>query len=313
MKKIIKALLRLVILLFVLLNIVVIFHAYKFTHYYDNGDPAVIPQALKSGTDKTKDILFGINAQKKKETATDADLLPVTLKTKDGLALDCWNIKVPEAKGTFIMFHGHGSNKSDILPQARALQQLGYNTFLVSFRAHGNSGGNTCTIGFEEAEDVKAAYEFVQAEKEKNILIYGVSLGAATVMKAVNDFGLAPQKMILEMPFGSLQDAVEARVKLMKLPVQPISSLLCFWGGTIHGFWAFNMKPSAYAKKINCPVLLQWGMNDPRVSKTETDDIFANISSPKKLVVYENSGHQNLYTNETGKWLQNVGSFLSSK
>ena len=59
------------------------------------------------------------------------------------------------------------------------------------------------------------------------------------------------------MPFGSLPDAVKGRVKIMGLPQEPISTLLTFWGGVQNGFWAFNLKPSEYAKKIKCPVLLQ--------------------------------------------------------
>ncbi len=112
------------------------------------------------------------------------------------------------------------------------------------------------------------------------------------------------------MPFGSIADAVVGRIKMMNLPAQPLSTLLTFWGGTIHGFWAFGMKPTEYAKKVKCPVLLQWGKNDPRVSQKETDAIYNNITSQKKLVIYENSGHQNLAENEPEKWKENVTAFL---
>ena len=48
MKRVLKALLRLVIVLFVLLNIVVAFHAYKFTHFYNNGEISVKNAAEKT-------------------------------------------------------------------------------------------------------------------------------------------------------------------------------------------------------------------------------------------------------------------------
>lgn len=73
---------------------------------------------------------------------------------------------------------------------------------------------------------------------------------------------MQPSKIILEMPFGSLNNAVKGRVRTMGLPEQPISTLLCFWGGAEQGFWAFNHNPYEYAQKITCPTLLQWGVNN---------------------------------------------------
>jgi esterase/lipase len=113
------------------------------------------------------------------------------------------------------------------------------------------------------------------------------------------------------MPFGTIKDAVKARLKLMGLPQQPIATLLTFWGGTEHGFWAFGMKPQEFVKNIKCPVLLQWGKNDPRVSKAEEEILFKNITNTnKKFVIYENTGHESICKKETTKWEVEVAAFL---
>lgn len=310
MNKFVKTILKTLLGLFVLLNIVVIFHAYKFTYYYETGDKSVIQQGMKSGWDKTSDMLFGINAAKQPNVAPDTAYDPVTLTTKDSLKLSSWNMTVPNAKGTVLLFHGHGSKKSALMEEAHQFRKLGYNTFLTDFRAHGSSEGNTCTIGYTETEDIKLAYEYVQSLGEDTLVLYGISMGAATVAKAISEYALKPYKVILEMPFGSLTEAVKGRVKMMQLPAEPISTLLTFWGGTIHGFWAFNYNVAQYAQNIKSPILLQWGATDPRVTKKETDDVFAAIAAPKKLVVYEQSGHQSLAANESTKWQENVKAFL---
>ena len=90
--------------------------------------------------------------------------------------MPAWYRSIPDAKGTVALFHGHGGNKSDILPEAFAFMRMGYNIFLLDFRAHGNSEGHTCTIGFNESEDVKLAYDFIRAKGEKNLVLWGVSL-----------------------------------------------------------------------------------------------------------------------------------------
>ncbi len=310
MNKILKNIVRLFVLFFVFVNIVIIFHAYKFTHFYEASEVSLKPNDKKTTWDISKELLFGFNAIKQKNIAPDSAYQTIKLITNDGLTLDAWLTKVPNAKGSVALFHGHGGKKTDVLQEAIAFQKMGYNTLMTDFRAHGNSDGNTCTIGAKEAIDVKAAYDYFEKTGEKNIILYGISLGAASITKCINDYTISPSKVILEMPFGSLPSAVVGRVKMMQMPPQPISTLLTFWGGTIHGFWAFSIAPTEYAKKIKCPVLLQKGKLDPRVTDEETTSIFNNISSSKKMVLYENSAHESLCKKEHEKWILEVSSFL---
>ncbi|MBC7866617.1 MAG: alpha/beta hydrolase [Gloeobacteraceae cyanobacterium ES-bin-316] len=310
MKIFLKRLLKTLLVVFILFNIMVIFHAYKLTHFYDRTKPNTEAIAKKSTWNTTKAILMGANALKSENVAPDTIVQNVYFTTKDNLKLAAWFLPATAAKGTIAMFHGHGSKKSALLSEAAIFRSLGYNTLLIDFRAHGDSEGNTCTIGYKETEEVKLAYDYLKAKGEKNIVLFGISLGASTITKAVNEHNLKPARVILEMPFGSLFDAVKGRLKIMQLPPQPLATMLTFWGGTIHGFFAFNLKPAEYAKKIECPVLLQWGKNDPRVSRSETELIYNNIIGPKKLVLYENSAHESLCKKETAKWTNEVTAFL---
>ncbi len=311
MKRFVKAILKTILVLFILLNIIVMFHAYKFTHFYNMGMGNLKKQEDKTTWDITKDILFGFNAEKQKNTLPDTAFQKIVLTTKDSLHLEAWYTPVANARGTVCMFHGHGGKKSGTNFEAVCFRKMGYNTFQLDFRAHGNSEGNTCTIGFAEGEDVQLAYNFIKNKGEKNIVLWGISMGAATITKAMNDYNLQPQKIILEMPFGTLKSAVVGRVKMMGLPAQPISILLTFWGGIEHGFWAYNFNPEAYSKKITCPTLLQWGNIDPRVTKTEEEILFANIATTnKKFVVYDSCQHESLCTKENEKWMSEVGKFL---
>ncbi len=312
MKPLFKFLFRTLVFLFVLVNVIVAFHAYKFTHFYNNGEVSIKKPVDKSGWDKTKEILFGINAVKQKNTITaDSSFQTIYLKTKDKLKLEAWYIPTGSSIGTVCLFHGHGGTKSGVFKESEEFRKMGYNTLLLDFRAHGNSDGNTTTIGYDESEDVKLAYDFIKNKGEKNIVLWGISMGASTITKAIKEYELEPKKVILEMPFGTIEDAVKGRVKMMGLPPQPISTLLTFWGGAEHGFWAFGMQPQEFVKNIKCPVLLQWGKNDPRVTKAEEDILFKNIAgADKKMVVYENAAHESLCKKETEKWKTEVAAFL---
>ena len=310
MKKFAKRLGMLVLVLFVLLNVMLIFQAYSLSHFYEPNEVVIKKQDEKTGWDITKEILFGPNFVKQKNSVTDSAFQTVYFNTENGLKLEAWLLPTPAAKGTVALFHGHGGKKSSLLKEAQVFRSLGYSALLLDFRAHGGSQGNTCSIGFKEAEDVKLAYTYLEAQGEKNIILYGVSLGAATITKAVNDYKLHPSKIILDMPFASLSDGVKGRLRIMKLPEEPLSTMLTFWGGTLQGFWAFNNKPYIYVRQIKCPVLLQWGRYDNRVTRQETEKIYNNITSAKKLVIYESSGHESLCKKETIKWTNEVTTFL---
>lgn len=311
MNKFFKVLLKSLLLLFILMNIITAFHAYKFSHFYDRNDITIKKQEDKSEWEKTKEIFIGINAVKQKNDINpDTIFQTVYLKSATCPKLEAWYIPVNNSKGTVCLFHGHGGTKSGVFKESVSFRTLGYNTILVDFRAHGNSDGNTCTIGYDESEDVKLVFDYIKSKGETNIILWGISMGAAAVTKSIKDYELEPKKIILEMPFGSIAEAAEGRIKMMGLPAEPLATMVTFWGGVEQGFWGFKMKPSQFVKKIKCPVLLQWGKNDPRVSERETTEIYENINAPKKLVVYTASGHESLCKKENVKWTNEITAFL---
>ncbi|MBC7828890.1 MAG: alpha/beta fold hydrolase [Chitinophagaceae bacterium] len=310
--KIVRRSLRVVLFLFLLLNIVAAFHAYRFTHFYEGVEYKIMKPESMSWFDKLGFIFLGMKYPKSKNRSVPA--IPyetIALHTKDKLKLEGWFCKNNSSVGSVVLFHGHGASKSSVIAEAQYFYALGYNTFCIDFRAHGNSDGTTCTIGYDEAEDVKLAWDFLKSKGEKNIVLWGRSLGAATITRAISDYKIRPQKIILEMSFGSLQEAVKGRIRLTRLPEQPLAALLTFWGGVQQGFWAFSHNPCDYAAKIDCPVLVQHASQDTRVSLEETNCIYDNLkTAEKKLVIYETAGHESLYKKEPAKWESSIRDFL---
>jgi alpha-beta hydrolase superfamily lysophospholipase len=312
MKRLLKIILWVLVIFFILINFISATNAYKFTHFYDAGEVVIKPENKKGMWDRTKEIFFGKDYIKKKNIPIPDLFSNVTLLTKDDIKLNGWYSEANNAIGAVALFHGYGDNKTDVLKEGKAFLNMGYNVLLLDFRAHGSSGGNTCTIGHLETEDVKLAYDFFKNKGEKNIVLWGISMGAATVAHAIEEYHLQPTKVILEMPFATMENAVEGQVRLMDLPEEPLSTLLTFWGGTEHGFWAFSLKPEEDVKNIHCPVLMQVGLNDIRVTPKERKEVFDNLPQPKQLVIYNNSGHESLCKREHLKWLSSVSAFLNS-
>ena len=311
---IVKWIVRVLLFQLILINLSAAFHAYRFTHYYD--DDRIRNQRSSQGKPLLRTWRLMTGRQLAKSLIRYYPAIPydtVQLTTKKGLKLEAWYMKADSAIGTAILFHGLNSNKGNVLTEAFEFNSLGYNTMLVDMRAHGNSEGVVNSLGHKEAEEVKLAFEQVSKMGEKNIVLWGMSLGAVMISKAVGQYDLQPNKIILEMPFNRLQDHINARAKNSGFPGEPFGFFVTLWAGIEQGYWGYGHKTSEYVKKIDCPVLLQWGNNDEYVSKKEIDKIFASINSTgKRLEIYEGAKHGPLASMHEAKWVEAVSNFLKN-
>lgn len=307
--KISRVLIVLCLCTFLLLNLIAIFHAYKFTHFSQTAIHKTKEPEKIEGIEKIKALVFGVNNPKPQNIIKPSGIYE-TLVLDGPPKIECWEVKVPNAKGSVILFHGYGAEKSSMLDKAEAFQNLGYNTLLVDFMGSGNSEGSQTTVGYKEAEQVKRCFNYEANKGEKNIFLFGTSMGAVAIMKALNDYPINPKAVILECPFGTMYQTVCARFRLMHVPTFPMAGLLVFWGGVQNGFWAFSHNPVNYAKKIDCPTLLMYGIKDDKVSMPETQEIFKNLSGDKKLLTFPNAAHENYLIQYKNEWTKEVKEFL---
>jgi uncharacterized protein len=303
---------RLLLFVFICVNIIAAIHAYKFTHFSSKFISKTKSPEKLTFSEKISALFLGVNnprpVNKHKPTQVYS-----TLVLQSNKKIECWYIKSNKSilsKGTIMIFHGYGGDKSTMLDKSDEFLKLGYNTFLVDFMGSGGSEGDQTTIGFKEAEEVKTAWEFLDKRGEKNIYLFGTSMGAVAILKALNDFNLNPKGIILECPFGSMKHTVGARFKKMSVPSFPMASLLVFWGGLENGFWAFGHNPTEYAKSVKVPTLLFYGEKDKSVSREEIDGIFNNLKGKKTLKTFELSGHENYLIKYNHSWVDSVSDFL---
>ncbi len=304
-----KRILRIALILFILMNIVAYFHAYKFTHFSLTETSKTREPKKLSFSEKIVTILFGVNNPRpENKIIPDRPFETVTLKSNK--KIECWLIKSKDHKGTVILFHGYGSDKSSMLDEATLLLDLGYNTLLVDFMGSGGSEGVETTVGVWEALEVKTAFDFLDSSGERNIILLGTSMGAAAIMRAEAEFRLPVSALILECPFGTLLETVETRFRTMHIPVFPMAHLLVFWGSVQNNFNGFTHNPVQYAKSITCPTLLIYGEKDDKVSGNEIDEIFSNLEGPKKLIRYPMAGHGDYLVQYKTAWEADIHSFL---
>ncbi len=303
------------LLAFILLNLGAALHAHRLTRFADYPSGArPVPEAMSAWDRLTFAVTGGFAPKSRLKAQPDFPFEPIDIITTTSGTLRGWqSISSPGTTATIILCHGHGATRSALLTEADFFRGLGLRVVMFDFRAHGESSGDVCSIGYHEAADVKAVYDYVRAaHSADHILLYGISMGAVASARAIAEYDLQPTALILEMPFNRLLDAVRARVRLMKLPAEPASSLLTFWGGVQLGFSGFDLATADYVKSAACPILLQWGTADQRVSKQEILAIKnAAPNGTLHLETYPGLGHSSLAKKANGQWTKNVHQWLS--
>lgn len=296
------------------LNAVAYMQARSMTRYATSGPRTARPEKLGLLA-RLRVILTGVNVPRPRNASTPADVgLPfatVPLVSRDGVALEAWHIPSGRRNPIILGFPGYAASKSTLLPSARALHDLGYDTLLVDFYGAGGSSGNETSLGYREAEDVAAALRYArEAHPERKVALYGFSMGAGAILRAVAVEGARPDAIILEATFDDLLSTAKNRFRSMTLPATPFAELLLFWGGVQWGFDPFAHNPADYARTVQCPTLILHGEKDVRATPEQAERVVQATGGRAKLVLYAGVPHMLIVEARPAQWKRDVAEFL---
>uniref|UniRef100_A0A832H322 Alpha/beta hydrolase n=1 Tax=Oscillatoriales cyanobacterium SpSt-402 TaxID=2282168 RepID=A0A832H322_9CYAN len=296
------------------LNGIAWMQARAMTHYVEGEERTAKPEKL-SLTDKAWIVLTGVQLPRPTNHQTP-QVFGLTYKTHriplpDEEELEAWFVPAKIPRGIVLLFPPYGASKQTLLAPSKIFHELGYDALLVDFRGVGGSSRSDTTLGVREAQDVAQAVAYVQQKWSGHpTLLYGASMGAVAVMRAIAHEGVTPTAAILESPFDRLLNTVRNRFEAMNIPSFPGAELIVWWGGWQQGINGFAHNPTEYANQIKCPILLMHGEYDKRVTLQEVESIFSSLPGRKQLVVFSAVGHGSLASDDPPKWKQQMRKFL---
>jgi pimeloyl-ACP methyl ester carboxylesterase len=298
------------------LNALAFNHAEAMLRFSNGGPRTTTPEQL-GFLGRVKVLLSGVNIPRPASHGLPSELVSVcralSVPEPSGITLASWYCNRGRGTPMVILFHGYSAEKTSLLGEARAFLELGASVMLVDFRGSGGSSESYTTVGVHEAEDVAAAVHYAQGKlSHSKVFLFGRSMGAAAILRAVHANAIQPDGMILEAVFDTLLNTVRHRFRAMRVPPFPSAELLVFWGGQQWGFDGFEHNPSAYAASVHCPTLLMHGARDLRVSLTEAHRVFEAIPGTKEFVTFEQSGHESYLSNHASQWRSAVERFIKS-
>jgi dipeptidyl aminopeptidase/acylaminoacyl peptidase len=297
------------------LNVLAYRHAYSMMHFAAAGGSRPEQPAKLGLGHKLKVLLFGLSLPRPQARCRAEDLSPsctnLTIPVTNSIKLGAWYCPAPAQGPLVILFHGYASEKSTLTNEARAFLEMGCSVLLVDFRGSGDSSESCTTVGFDEAEDVAAAVCYAKARfPHTKLVLYGQSMGAVAVLRAVHCHGIQPDGVVAEAVFDRMLTTVRNRFALMKVPSFPSAQLLVFWGGRRAGFNAFNHNPVEYAASVKCPILFLHGTADPDAHLDEGRRVFDAVPGRKTFTEFPRLGHEASIIRFPTQWREAMRQFL---
>lgn len=232
-----------------------------------------------------------------------------SLQSESGSEVATWYLPATGADATIILAHGIRGDRRAMLAHARILHQAGYGLVLIDLQAHGESPGENITVGWLERHDVTAAVKFVRAQNPDHAIgILGRSLGGAAAL-LTEDVGV--DAMVIEAVFPTLHEAVMNRVAMKAGSLSRLlaPALLCQMKPRL-GIDPDEIRPINHIGKIGCPLLVFCGSDDRHTTVAESLKMFFAAEEPKKLVVFEGAGHEDLLRRDPEKYKSHLLGFF---
>lgn len=153
------------------------------------------------------------------------DFENVVFSSDDGIDLSGWYIPAPDSSKVIIFVHGHGADRHEGMRWFTSVHTAGFNILAFDLRNSGQSGGDFSSMSYFERQDVIAAVDFLQNEKNlKSIGVFGTSMGAVTSIMAM-DQDPRISAGVFEAGWANLEDLLsEVFSKYVGLPRVPFLS-----------------------------------------------------------------------------------------
>lgn len=255
------------------------------------------------------------------------------LNKQDGKMMDVYAYYVDQGSDKIVMIHGgfRGNwNNGIVTEEYNDFYKAGYNLLFVDSRATGNSGGDYVTYGQYESDDV--LYWINQEVRERpsqKILLYGGSMGAATMMSVLaKDIPVNVKGIIENCGFASIDEQLRFTYSQTVVPALPpaIKNQLDIIGdqehedlfmGLLKQYYfdqEMHLDPTAALPTIgmsgSLPKLIIHGTADDVVPVFNAQKLYELAGGYKDLLLVEGAGHGKAQEVDHAAYTKHVTDFL---
>lgn len=239
----------------------------------------------------------------------------ISIRSFDGLTLSARYYHVADSAPLGICFHGYRSTSvRDFCGGAKLLFEHGCNVIVIDQRAHGSSGGHTICFGIKERYDCLSWIEYAVQRfgKDVRIMLYGISMGGATVLMSTSlPLPKNVVSVLADCPYSSPADIIKKVMRDdMHMPVRLLYPFV-YLGARLFGHFKLDEVTAAECvKNAHLPITVIHGDTDSFVPCEMSEQIY---NANKVLVsrhLFPGADHGMSYMTDIERYKKIVDEFI---
>jgi uncharacterized protein len=193
-----------------------------------------------------------------------------------------------------VVVHGYTSEAKQMTRWVRNFHENGYSVISPDLRGHGQSEGDYIGMGWHDRKDLLLwVDEIIKKDPEAEIVLFGISMGGATVMMASGEELPPNVKVIVEdCGYSSVSDVFIYQLDdLFGLPEFPVIQAANTVTNIRAGYDLYEASAVKQVAKSKTPMLFIHGDADTFVPYEMLDDVYNAAGVDKDKLVIAGAGH----------------------
>ena len=238
-----------------------------------------------------------------------------TITSDDGLKLVADHFSPTEPSPQWaVLVHGYGRDRTFAYDYAEAYLERGWNVLTPDLRAAGESEGKYITMGYFESDDMIGwIKKIVELDPKAEIILHGVSMGAATVMLTTGKELPSNVKAAVEdCGYTSAYEMFRDQLQVIfGLPEFPIMKFVDVVSGIKTGAAVSDAAPIKAVVRTKIPMLFIHGDADRLIDHSMMGRLYDASGAPiKEQWTVAGAGHADAKPTNPTAYFERVFEFL---
>lgn len=237
------------------------------------------------------------------------------IKSKDKLKLHSYILKnKTPSKNWVIMCHGYNGNGLRQIKLSNQFYKMGFNILIPDARGHGKSEGKYIGMGWLERKDILEWIKLIlECNPDAKIVLYGVSMGGATVMMTAGETLPENVKCVIEdCGYTSVWDEFKYQfTTFFKMSCFPVLHITSFITKLVNKYSFAEASSINQIKKCKIPVLFIHGSKDTFVPVHMVNELYEAASCPKEILIVKGACHAESFFVNSKQYQKTVKKFLT--
>ena len=212
-----------------------------------------------------------------------------------------------------VVVHGYTSKAKEMAKYIKKFSDAGYNIFAPDLIAHGKSEGKFYSMGGYDSTDLVNWINLLNKENnDADTMLFGVSMGAATVMNSLDkNLPNNIKAFVEDSGYVDLKEEFTQQLKkLFSLPSFPVIPAASVVTKIRAGYFLADVDASEGLRKTKLPGLVLHGEEDGFVPVENAKKAYELLNSKKEIKIFAGEKHVKAERDYREEYWQTIFKFM---